>query len=136
MITKKYLITTLIFAFLFASAIQAIGNQNNDTTTLEISDIRGGILKVTADIENTGEVTAENFSITLSVKGGLLGLINVTTEDTVDLLEVLATEEICTDRLILGLGRVTITVTAEAANAERVIKTTDGFVILFFVLVA
>ena len=51
---KKILITTLLIAILLASTIQVVGSQNNDTTTLEIADIRGGLLGVTADIKNTG----------------------------------------------------------------------------------
>lgn len=54
-----------------ASAIQVVGSQNNDSTTLEIIDIQGGLFGVTAFIKNTGSVEAESFRITLSVKGGL-----------------------------------------------------------------
>jgi len=142
MITKKYLITTLIFAFLFASAIQAIGNQNNDTTTLEISDIRGGILKVTADIENTGEVTAENFSITLSVKGGLLNNIDIFHEcsgcgscGTTIPVGGIKSESTRGSGIILGFGQIAIIVTAEAENADLVTEEATGFVIGPFVFI-
>jgi len=52
--TKKIWITNILIAIVLTSAIQVVGSQNNDTTTLEISDIRGGIGGVTADIKNTG----------------------------------------------------------------------------------
>ena len=142
MITKKFWITTIIFTLLFASAIQAIGNQNNDNTTLEISDIRGGIFRVTADIKNTGDVTAENFSITLSVKGGLLNNINVShvcsgcgSCGTTIPVGGIKSESTRGSGLILGFGKIAIVVTAEAENADLVTEETTGFVIGPFVLI-
>lgn len=142
MIIKKFWITTVIFAVLLASAIQAIGNQNNDNTTLEVSDIRGGIFGVTADIKNTGDVAAENFSITLSVKGGLLNNIDIFHEcsgcgscgKTIPVGGI-KSESTRESDIILGLGQISIVVTAEAENADLVTEEATGFVIGPFVFI-
>ena len=142
MITKKIWIANILIAVVLASAIQVVGNQNNDTTTLEIADIRGGICKVTADIKNTGSVDAESFKITLSVKGGLFNNIDIYQECsgcgncglTIPAGEI-KTESTRESGLIIGFGQVAIIVTAEAANADLVTEEATGFVLGPFVLI-
>jgi len=142
MIRKKLLITTLLIAILLASTVQVEGSQNNDTTTLEITDIRGGIFKVTADIKNTGNITAENFTITLSVKGGILNKINISQEcsgcghcGTTIPPGQIKSESTRESGIIFGFGKINIIVTAEAENADLVTKEATGFVLGPFVLI-
>ena len=140
--TKKIWITNILIAIVLASAIQVVGSQNNDTTTLEITDIRGGIGGVTADIKNTGGVDAESFHITLSVKGGLLNNIDIFQEcdgcgtcgTTIPPGEI-KSESTQKSGMIIGFGRIAIVVTAEAANADLVTAEATGFVLGPFVLV-
>ena len=142
MIRKKLLITTLLIAILLASSIQVTGNQNSDTTTLEITDIRGVIFGVTADIKNTGDVEAENFTITLSVKGGLLNKINISQEcsgcgNCVTTIPVgkIKSESTKEAGIIIGFGKINIIVTAEAENADLVTEEATGFVLGPFILI-
>ena len=142
MIRKKLLITTLLIAILLASTIQVEGSQNNDTTTLEITDIRGGLLRVTADIKNTGDVEAENFTITLSVKGGILNNINISQVctgcgscGTTILPGKTKSESTMEKGIIFGFGKINIIVTAEAENADLVTEEATGFVLGPFVLI-
>jgi hypothetical protein len=105
-------------------------------TELEISSINGGLGKVTADIKNIGNVTAENFTIIISVQGGLFNNINIIQEcsgcgdcnTTIDPGEIKIE---CTKEagFILGLGFVTVNVSAEADNAVLVTKTANGLVL-------
>ena len=140
--TKIKWIITIFIAFLLVSTIQAVGSQNNDTTTLEITDIRGGIGGVTVDIKNTGSVTAENFFITISVKGGLLNKIDILQEcgGCGDCGTTIAAGEIKSESTlesgsIMGFGQIDIVVTAEADNADLVSVETNGFVLGPLVLI-
>ena len=139
---KKIWITTIVIAFVLTSAIQVAGSQNNDTTTLEISDIRGGIGGVTTDIKNTGSVDAESFLITLSVKGGLLNKIDILKEcggcgtcGITILPGEIKSESTLESGMIIGFGQIDIVVTAEAANADLVTAESTGFVLGPFVIV-
>ena len=142
MIRKKLLIPTLLIAILLASTIQVAGSQNTDTTTLEITDIRGGIFGVTADIKNTGDVEAENFTITLSVKGGLLNKINISQVcsgcgncGTTILPGKTKSESTKESGIIFGFGKINIIVTAQAENADLVTEEATGFVLGPFILI-
>ena len=139
---KKLLISTILIAIVMATSIQVAGSQNTDTTTLEITDIRGSIFKVTADIKNTGEVDAENFTITLSVKGGLLNNIDIFQEcsgcshcGTTIPPGQIKSESTRESGIIIGFGKIDIIVTAEAENADLVTKEATGFVLGPFILI-
>jgi len=101
-------------------------------TTLGITEPTGPI-GVKTGIKNTGESTAENVTYELTVKGGILGLINKTITGTVTALDVNKEEPISTG-LIFGLGRIDITITADADNADPVSKSYSGLVLGLFVL--
>ena len=140
--TKIKWITPILITFLLVSTIQVVGSQNNDTTTLEIADISGVIGGVTTDIKNTGSATAENFFITISVKGGLLNRIDIIQEcggcgscgTTITAGEI-KSESTLESGSIMGFGPITVVVTAEADNADLVTKEVNGFVLGPFVLI-
>jgi len=122
--------------------IQVVGYQNNETTTLVITDIRGGICRVKAVIENTGTVDAENFSITISVKGGLFNKTDVFHEcsgcdhcETIIPAGNTKSESTLKSGLIIGFGQIAINVTAEAENADLVKEEAKGFMFGPFVLI-
>ncbi len=89
-------------------------------------DISGG-LGVKATISNTGLGDAEDVSWRINVKGGILGLVNKTTMNTID-IPAGESKEISSD-LFFGLGPITITV--KFAILE---KTASAFVLGPFVL--
>ena len=142
MIIKKILLANILIIFLLASSIQVLGNKNIETTTLEIADIRGGFFRVTTDIKNTGSVDAENFSITLSVKGGFLNKIDIFHECggcshcgiTIPAEEI-KSESTLESGLIIGFGQIIIIVTAQAENADLVREETTGFVLGPFLII-
>jgi len=139
--TKKLWTINILIAVVLLSAIQVVGSQNNETT-LEIADIRGGFGGVTADVENTGSVTAENFFITISVKGGLLNNIDILQEcggcgdcETTIAVGEIKSESTLEVGSIMGFGPIDIVVTAEANNADLVSIETNGFVLGPLVLI-
>jgi len=92
---------------------------------LEISTVKGGFGKVSANLLNSGTLPAENIEWTITVQGGLLKRINVTTTGVISLLDIDSNTNLATDELIFGLGNVTITITALYCDK----KITSGFVL-------
>jgi len=95
--------------------------------------IHGGIGKVKARIDNVGDKDAINVKWCISIEGGILGKINITTIGHIDILKAGNSELISTDTIIIGFGGVGITVTAQAESVEEVTQQIIGFVILFYV---
>jgi hypothetical protein len=136
MYIKKAVLVNLVIAIFLASSLQVLGSNFDDTTTLEISDIRGGIGGVTADIKNSGSVAADNFFITISVTGGILNQIDVLKAcggcggcGTMIAAGEIKSESTLESDFIIGFGTIDIIVTAEADNADLVSTETNGFVL-------
>jgi hypothetical protein len=102
---------------------------------LEIGAISGGIGKVSAEINSSGGDPVENVVWTIEVDGGLVRDINITSEGNFSEIAAGGSELVKTDKFILGLGGLDITVTADADNADEVTAETTGFVLLFLVIV-
>jgi hypothetical protein len=111
-------------------------------TMLDITEVTGGLGKVTMTVKNIGNSTAEEITIMISVKGGFLNKIDAekicsgcdacgTTIEP----NAIKTESTSEAGFILGFGPITITTSAEAANAEKVEKTYTGFVLGPYVIV-
>jgi parallel beta-helix repeat protein len=95
-------------------------------------EITGGIgIKVV--IENLGTVDAIDVTSQITVTGGFLGRINISTIHNQSIM--IPDEEFVTQLSPLGLGPITIMVTAEALNAQRVSQTVEGFIVFFFVFI-
>lgn len=93
-------------------------------------DIKGG-LGVTVDVNNIGAGYANFLNWNVSIKGGFLGMINVTKQGS---LITLAPNNVTADQTkVFGLGLLTVNVDATAKNAEPVTKATSG--IIFFGMV-
>lgn len=142
MYIKKAIIINILIAILLTSSIHVLGSNNNVTTTLEITDVRGGIGGVTADIKNIGIVTADNFFITISVTGGILNKIYILKEcggcggcGTTIASGDIKSESTLESDFIIGFGKIDIIVTAEADNADLVSIETNGFVLGPLVLI-
>ncbi len=98
----------------------------------EIDSVAGG-MGVTATVTNVGATMAENAVVTITVEGGLLGMIEV--EAATEYEEIEADDTVTASASgIFGLGGVDIEVEAEADNADKVSQDYTAFVLLFFVL--
>jgi hypothetical protein len=126
------LLFMLLGTLLVTSSYAATLNQ----TTLDITEAKGGFGKVSASVKNIGNETAENITMVISVKGGILGKINLTKicsgcgncSNTI-IPGAIKTESTAEAGTILGIGPITISVSAEASNAAKVEKTFTGFVL-------
>jgi hypothetical protein len=116
--------TRLILATLAEMALQP-------RPVLEISSIAGG-LGITTKVKNVGEVDASDVNVTISVTGGLLGLLDVSSTNGVDVLPPL--DSFQSKATLFRIGNIAIGVTAEASNADQVTKHATGFLIGPFVL--
>jgi hypothetical protein len=101
---------------------------NVEAPNIQIGTVAGGIGKVTMDIVNSGTAEATDVDWSISVKGGLLGRINVTTTSNLASLGAGITQTVQTDKFIFGLGALTIQLTAGSATASK-----TGRVLLIFV---
>jgi len=101
---------------------------------LEIGNITGGMLSVSAEIKNTGDADATNVVIKTKVTGGILGRIDKElTQNWTDLPPGQTFSQ--SIEPIFGLGPIEIIITANADGIEEINQTVDGFVILFYVIV-
>ena len=146
---RKGLAVAVILLFVSVSVIPSTGTTDVKQITMPISSgnnlyvgpslhilpgcIFGGVSIVSAWIENYGDEDAINVNWSISVKGGILGGINITSKGQIDKIEAERYETVCTDKLIFGLGLVEINVTASAEGVEEVTQQRRGFVILFYV---
>ena len=109
-----------------------------NTTELEITDIKGGIFGFT--IKNIGKASAKNSSWQLYAEGGLVLFGRYRGQEYNSDFEpdeewIIKLEEDrygFGNRFIYGFGKVTISITIEADNAERVEKTVETFLFLIF----
>jgi hypothetical protein len=97
------------------------------TPNVQIGTVAGGIGKVTMEVKNIGDGDATNVSWSISVKGGILKKIDVTTTGIILSIPASGTATVQTDKFIFGLGAITIQLAA-----DPVIATKTGKQILFF----
>ncbi len=116
--------TRLILATLASMAIQP-------RPVLEIPSITGG-LGVTSKVRNVGEVNASDVNLTISVTGGLLGLLHVSSSAETAVLQPQGSFE--SKATLFRLGNIEIGVSAVASNADQVTKHATGFLLGPFVL--
>jgi len=86
---------------------------------LEIKDVKGGFEKISAILNNIVVEESTNVDWRISVKGGILGFINVETTGNIILTPASSngSETIQTDKTIFGLGKVDITLNATYAHS-------------------
>ncbi|HVQ01409.1 MAG TPA: hypothetical protein VMT57_07835 [Candidatus Thermoplasmatota archaeon] len=95
--------------------------------TIAIANVKGPI-GIKADIQNTGDVDAQNVTYSMTVTGGLLGRINKTASGTDALLAAHATYPISIP-MFFGFGKINIMITAFAKNAVEVTASKSAFVL-------
>ena len=93
---------------------------------IEINIVGG--LGVTATINNTGNLDAEDITWEIDVKGGILGMINKTVTGTTDIFTGKSVE--ISTGIFIGFGGIDIKVSA--ADEEEVI---EGIQILFLTMI-
>jgi hypothetical protein len=98
---------------------------------LSIINISGPI-GANAEIKNIGKVDANNLEYTITVTGGILGMISKTVSGSKTILAVGQTQSF-NSGLILGFGKVFIDVTVDANNADEASILQTGFIIGPFV---
>jgi hypothetical protein len=98
---------------------------------IEIGTVAGGVGKVTMEVKNTGDADATNVAWSISVTGGILHKINVQTSGTIATLAAGSSVQVSTDKFIIGLGAITVGLTADQATATK-----TGKVILVLVKIA
>jgi PKD repeat protein len=102
---------------------------------LLIGKIMGGLAKIDAEIKNIGDTEASNVTCRISVSGGLLKLIDK--NETIQIPDISANKiKIASIKPIIGLGKISINVTASAEGLESVSKEIEGRVFFFFVLIS
>ncbi len=102
-----------------------------DTAILEISNITGGLFKITAVIKNIGGADATMVDWSIILDGGFI-LLGKETSDSI--VNIPAGDEVTiSSGLIFGFGKTVVTVTAECAEGSSDTKTQDAFVLLFFI---
>jgi len=96
---------------------------------LLIEDVNGGINSVSADIHNIGDVDANNVHISILIKGGFFNKINVEDSEIISVIESGEIYTFNTNEEIFGVGKIDITISAYADNADMVIKELTGFIL-------
>lgn len=94
---------------------------------LEVTSVRGGLLNTRVVIKNIGSLPAENVTCSITVHGGLLGLINVESEESLGNFDV-SEEKISTAGMILGFGKINISVTVASPTANTATREAHGLV--------
>jgi hypothetical protein len=116
--------TRLILATLAEMAIQP-------RPVLEISSISGG-LGITTQVRNVGEVNASDVNVTIAITGGLLGRLDVSSTNGIEVLQPLGSLQ--SKAKLFRIGNINIGVSAVASNADQVTKHATGFLLGPFVL--
>jgi hypothetical protein len=101
-------------------------------TELSIAGIRGP-LGVQAIVSNTGVYEAENVEWTIAARGGFFKRVNASSMGSTPLLNGGASIPILLPPF-LGLGKISIVITAQAANADKISVTKSAFLIGRFAL--
>jgi len=101
---------------------------------LVIKSISGG-LGINAVIANEGDAPATDVEWTITVTGGILGLIDVEAPDTITSLAIGGEETVSTG-IFFGLGAIDITVTASAPGANIATGEAEGTHVIIFSLVS
>jgi hypothetical protein len=106
----------------------------SDAPYLDIIKIKGGIGQVSAVIKNIGSIEANEVNCNISVIGGLFKMINDYKKETFDTIDVEEEKTILSGK-IFGIGKIDITVSANAFSTNTTTKTAKGFVFGPFVLI-
>jgi len=102
-------------------------------TTLSL-DFKGGVFKYSGILQNIGNTTAFNVHWDIGIDGGII-LIGGHTSGTVPKPLLAGEEAQVSSSLMLGFGKIIITIAVWADNAPYVSKSTPAILLLFFVII-
>lgn len=102
-----------------------LGNGGHIPPLLECH-FSGGIGKVTVTMQNTVHLTYKDIDWTLTVTGGILHLINISTSGTINALAPKDSTEIQNNGSIFGYGRIQIQVTASIIPCCQMTRNAPG----------
>lgn len=74
--------------------------------------------KISISVKNIGDANATKVNVTLEVHGGLLGMISNTRTATFPMLRIGEERAVTSDKLLVGFGKITLSVSAECGQAE------------------
>ena len=94
-----------------------------------------GLGKVNVLIRNIGTLDASDINWSISVVGGMLGFIDVLTENTIDFLGIEKEEKVKTSGIIFGFGEVDISVNVSSPSSNTDTKSARGMVLGPFVFI-
>lgn len=97
-----------------------------------IGNITGGILKIRAEIFNTGKTNLTKLPYNITVSGGIVLLGKMKAANILSL--PVNSKYVITDKPVFGFGKIIITVTVVLPGGEVVTKTVVGFLLGFFIL--
>jgi hypothetical protein len=101
---------------LFGDPAVAFINVSGQKPQLSISSLTGGRGVVSATILNTGEGVVYGVPWSISIHGGMLGLISISSQDFLDFLGVGNTTTVQSEPSLFGLGRISITMKVKYAE--------------------
>ena len=101
---------------------------------LEIGEIIGGLLGISAEIKNNGTSNATNVVSSIVLDGGII-FIGREISENIGTIEAGGIGAIF-DVPVLGFGPVEITITARADGVEEVTRIGKGFVLLFYIMIS
>lgn len=104
-------------------------------TELLIEDVDGGFNSVSADIQNIGDEDANNVHISILIKGGFFNRINIEDGQIISVIESGEIYTFSTNKEIFGLGKIDITISIYANNANIVTKEFNGFILGVLILI-
>lgn len=126
-ISEVYLGTGRINAF---KALKALTSRPQ----LNITSITGGF-GVNAVVKNSGDKNASNVETMVTVTGGIFKRINTTVTNLTPLLSIDHSQSVKTD-MFFGLGKITITISANCTEGQSCTQTKKGFQFFIYTLVA
>ena len=92
----------------------------------DVIDVKGGIGTASATIKNIGLLDAYDVNCNISVKGGILKLIDKFSEENYDTLLVDEEITIATDG-IFGFGKINVIISASSPSANTTVEEFQGF---------
>ena len=101
---------------------------------LEIGEIKGGLLKIEAEILNNGTIDATEVNWTIDISGKF---VDPFTSDAAGIIDILSSgrSEIVKATPVLGFGQITVSVSANAPFSNVANKEVKGFVFFIFVII-
>lgn len=98
---------------------------------LVIGNIAGGLFKVSVPIKNIGAVDADEVTYSIAIKGGAFIGKNTYGTETI----FAGNEKTVSSKFILGLGAITVTVSATVPDGISDSKSQNGNIYLFYIII-